>query len=285
MTIRYAKASDLPQIRNVWNICFPEDISFGGWFFENVWKADNTLLCFEGDTLAAMLQMLPTELVNGENKCKATYIYGAATTPEFRRRGLMAALLEASFSEDRKNGRPLSVLIPQEEWLFDFYRKFSYEPKFLICKKQSSASEAAGNVAVRPMTEADLEPFAVLYESRMGQRTHVKRSLDDSLLIFRYFAENGALALCAEAAGRMAAAAFGYVREKNLVLQELLVEDGFSYREILAQMCRFCSCTGADAWMLAEEGGRGVPFACARAAEWADVSFDWDKAYLNLLFN
>ena len=284
MTIRYAHVSDLPAIKHAWNTCFPEDTAFGGWFFKNVWKAENTLLCFEENTLAAMLQMLPHELSSCGKRYKATYIYGAATMPEFRRRGLMGTLLNASFSEDAKKEIPLSVLIPQEKGLFDYYKKFSYEPVFSLCRQRFAVRNSSGNGMVRLMTEKDMRAFAALYESRVSGGTHIVRSLGGALMIFRYFSENGALALCVDIQNQIAATAFGYVGEGILMLQELLVKDGLSVRDVAEKLCGYCACKEASV-STPFEGFKSEPFACARVAPWSGLAFDWKKAYLNLLFN
>lgn len=284
MTVRFAEVSDLPGIKMIWNTCFPGDQKFGEWFFKTIWKAERTLVCFEGNKMAAMLQMLPCEFVFGENRCKATYIYGAATMPEFRRRGLMDKLLNVSFSEDEKWGTPLSVLIPQELWLFDFYRKFSYLPVFTRYEKHFPCAVSPGKLTVRPMESSDIKLVLALYSECMIDRAHVARNADDMLMIFRNYTENGALALCAEEKNQVIATGFGFIQDKTLVLQELLIKTNGQLETIAEEMCKFCSCQDVNVSLI-PVGANDVPFACARIAPWADLSVNWDKAYLNLLFN
>ena len=267
MTVRFAEVSDLPGIKIIWNACFPEDQEFGEWFFKNVWKAENTLVCFEENIMAAMLQMLPCDFVFGGNSCKATYIYGVCNTA-----GVQAArvwrteLLSASFSEDEKRGTPLSVLIPQERWLFDFYRKFSYLPVFTRSGKHFSKGPPKGEITVRPMQENDLELFLKLYFDCMKERAHCVRSADDALMIFRYFTENGALALCAEEQNGVLVTGFGFKHDKTLVLQELLMKDGGQLEAVAGEMCRFCGCHRRRCVAYSGRSGRYAVCMCKNCA-------------------
>ena len=59
---------------------------------------------FEGETLVAMVQMLPYRMTVDGLSREATYIYGACTDPAHRRKGYMARLLERSFELDRQAG-------------------------------------------------------------------------------------------------------------------------------------------------------------------------------------
>ncbi|MCX7614789.1 MAG: GNAT family N-acetyltransferase [Clostridiales bacterium] len=284
MTVRYAQNADLPEIKRIWDVCFPDDKLFGEWYFHNVWKAENTLVCIVENKLAAMLQMLSAQIEYGDDACKATYIYGVGTRPEFRRRGLADMLLNASFEEDRKRNIPLSILIPQEQWLFDFYKKFSYLPVFKSKKIYLNDINQDEKITVRPIQNRDIEKFAMLYKKNTLDRAHLIRSVEDALMIFRYFTENGAIALCAEEKDQIVATGFGYRNKQTLVLQELLMEDHTQLKQVVSEMCRNCSCNCAEISLI-PDGRNDTPFACARVASWSNLSLPWDKAYLNLFYN
>ena len=131
--IRYANAQDIKQIRDLWELCFPDDSGFNDYFFANLFDLNHVLLFEIEGQIAAMTQMIPRQIhVSAKQTECCTYIYGACTHPEHRRKHLMSQLLERSFMLDRSLGCTASVLIPAEEWLFDFYRQFGYEATFML---------------------------------------------------------------------------------------------------------------------------------------------------------
>ena len=136
--IRFARPEDAQNVRELWDMAFGEDKDFNDWFFENIFNIDDVLLYTIDNKIAAMTQM-PAYEIKGLGTL--TYIYGAATHPDMRRKGIMSQLLEKSFEIDKQNGRVGSMLIPANKGLFDFYARFGYEKAFYISKKTYKASE------------------------------------------------------------------------------------------------------------------------------------------------
>jgi predicted acetyltransferase len=117
-----------PVLKELWKLCFPEDTdTFIHFYFDEVYKNDETLVYLENGNPVASLQMIPYYLKNGEEIFSAGYISGAMTHPDFRRKRYMRELLLMSFDLMRKQGFDYTFLIPQEKWLFDFYGKFGYK--------------------------------------------------------------------------------------------------------------------------------------------------------------
>lgn len=161
--IRFANDTDIPTVRRLWESCFPDEGGFNAYFFRKLYVPSRTLLSTEGGTLCAMVQMLPCSLRTPGGVVTATYIYGACTAPESRRKGHMSRLLEESFQLDRLEGRAASVLIPAEPWLFDFYRPFGYEPFFYSSRRQLCRTERG--VLPRRLTAADIPRLRARYEA------------------------------------------------------------------------------------------------------------------------
>ena len=157
------------MIREMWRVCFPGDERFDDWFFHTIWNPEDTLILEKDNKPAAMVQMIPITLSNGENAIQATYIYGAGTMPEFRKQGLMAALLTKSFEEDKRRQHGYSVLIPANEPLFAFYKKFSYEPVFSLSQYNLNTdmlkADGQADDMVRPLGYADISQILELYQN------------------------------------------------------------------------------------------------------------------------
>ena len=200
--IRFARETDIPAVRELWEQCFPDEGGFNPYFFSYFFDVQRTLLLTEGDTLCAMVQMLPYRLETAAGEREVTYIYGACTHPAHRRKGHMARLLEHSFALDRAAGRAASMLIPAEKWLFDFYRPFGYEPFFHVSRHEIVQSGVGD--APRRLSAADVPQMAALY-AKLTPACRVLRdeaywngqlALFDALGVgvFGWFDESGMLA-------------------------------------------------------------------------------------------
>ena len=174
--LRKCEPNDLPQILDLWNTVFGEDENFTKWYFANIFKPENTIAIFEDEKLISMLQMLPYE-INGFGK--VSYIFGACTYPEFRGKGLMAELIAFSEKLDREAGVKASILIPQEQSLFNFYKRFGYEPDFKIKHKEYFKQNKKGH----PYTFFEIESKDVpllnqAYEDSLKDTYYVVREVD-----------------------------------------------------------------------------------------------------------
>ena len=108
--------------KELWTAAFGDDEQFVDSFLMRYYSRRRMLTAeCEGRT-AAMLHMLPFESELG----RSTYIYGVATAPEFRRRGLAGKLIREAMRLIGEQGDEAAFLIPSEEWLHGFYAKYGF---------------------------------------------------------------------------------------------------------------------------------------------------------------
>ncbi len=237
--ICFAGKENLEEIRALWELCFPDEGGFNPYFYAHFFDCTKTLLLIEKDQICAMVQMLPYQLQCDGEVREITYIYGACTHPEHRRKGYMAQLLEHSFALDRAAGRAASALIPAEPWLFGFYKPFGYEPFFYIRRQAVNKDWTGGEIPQR-LTEADIPQIATLYEQLMPS-CHVVRDSDywkrqlamfDELGqgVYGWWKENrlAAYAFCWE---NEAQEALGMTAERAQGLVDVLKQETICYAE------------------------------------------------------
>ena len=132
--IRYAKDTDREALMQMWRICFPEDDDyFLNFYFDNVYKNEETLLYEENSQPVTSLQMIPYQLKIDDSVAWGGYLSGVMTHPDYRKKGYMAQLMHASFDEMIKKRYDYTFLIPEEKWLVKVYEKFG----FILCKRSS----------------------------------------------------------------------------------------------------------------------------------------------------
>jgi predicted acetyltransferase len=126
--IQFGEDKYIPALKAMWQLCFPLDaVSFIDFYFDKVYKHEEALIYVEKNQPVAFLHMIPYSLKIGATIYAAGYISGAMTHPEYRKKGYMGKLLNASFDVMQQKGYSYTFLIPQEEWLVGFYERFGYQ--------------------------------------------------------------------------------------------------------------------------------------------------------------
>lgn len=181
------------QILEMWRICFGDSQPYYDIYFRERYKDENTLAFFVEDKVVASLQLLHYTFTFCNTEIPVSYISGACTLPEERKMGYMGALLKRAFVEIEKRNVPLSLLVPEEKWLLDFYNKYGYAQTFdpgadLISLKDlmerhsdnlhSAYKEFDSLYRNKPMTvQKTFDDFRVVVEETAGYNYPIKKSL------------------------------------------------------------------------------------------------------------
>jgi GNAT superfamily N-acetyltransferase len=117
---------DRQELVRLWQDVFQDSDEFTGLFFTRVYKPENTLVVKKDNRIISALQMVPYEIKTVYGIIPSAYVCGVCTHPSERGRGIMKTLMAGAMDEMRRRGYSVSMLIPAEPRLFDFYRKFGY---------------------------------------------------------------------------------------------------------------------------------------------------------------
>ncbi len=128
--IRFADENTTHHVRRMWKECFGDSERFLDIYFKYKYKPENTLLYYEGENIAASLQMLPYTINFYGQEIPFAYLAGLNTLPEYRKKGYMAQLIHEAHRIIAERNIALAILIPAEEWLYGFYEKYGYEQVF-----------------------------------------------------------------------------------------------------------------------------------------------------------
>ncbi|MDR0700525.1 MAG: GNAT family N-acetyltransferase [Tannerella sp.] len=143
-------SDDRHEIMALWQETFRDSDAFVDLFFHRVFKPENTLVVKRNNRIISALQMIPCEVKVADSILSSAYVCGVCTLPTERGKGIMHRLMADAMNVMRRKGYILSVLIPAESWLFDFYRKFgyiypvSYTTEFYSPKDSSMSAEVSG---------------------------------------------------------------------------------------------------------------------------------------------
>ena len=118
------------QLMELWKRSFDDTDAFVLLFFTHVYRKENALYIEQGGRIVSALQMLPYTLQYYGMEIPVSYIYGACTHPEERGKGWMSTLIQKAFKVMAERHIALTVIIPAEKSLFDYYRRFGYTEAF-----------------------------------------------------------------------------------------------------------------------------------------------------------
>lgn len=240
-----------PSLKALWKLCFPMDTDiFIDFYFDEVYKNDETLVYLENKTPAAAFQMIPYSLKNNAEIFRAGYISGAMTHPDFRQKGLMKELLLASFDIMRERGLDYTFLIPQEEWLFDFYGKFGYKilEKLKNCRCRRSGTKICNPLIIDSESyercrvkqchvdwsgNSAMTDLANIYSHFLSEIPQVvlKTEKQFNRILHDFFDENGVLFACEQGI------AFTQKEESRIVVKEFFYQNQ-KIKEIFLKVIR-----------------------------------------------
>jgi len=128
--IRFITRHDFPQIMRSWQTCFGDSEAYIRLFWDAGFPLCRGLADEQNGVLTAMAFLLPGALVLREESHPATYVYAVATLPEYRGRGIAAALMQRAAEIAREEGQAALCLLPGSEGLYDYYAKLGYSVGF-----------------------------------------------------------------------------------------------------------------------------------------------------------
>lgn len=139
--IRHPSDTHLPALKALWQEAFHDSDEDTAHYFTRRHKHENMLVFLDGEAVAGMLSLLPMELVMGETRQKARYIFAVATKTEYRGRGISTQLLNAAHDLIAREGGAAAVLMPAEQSLYDFYQKRGYKTAFYLDERLCAAKD------------------------------------------------------------------------------------------------------------------------------------------------
>ncbi len=131
--IRLAQKGDVDRQKEIWQLCFGDPVSYIDFYYSNRYKNDETAVLLHEGEIAAMLTMMPVRTVRHDKYSFSTsMIYAIATDPQHQNKGFATQLINFSDQYLRACQTELSVLVPANPRLFDYYCKQGYRNGFYI---------------------------------------------------------------------------------------------------------------------------------------------------------
>ena len=131
---RYSRLSETEQLKDLWEICFGDDRPYIDLFFKYMFKENRTCVLTRDRVIAAMVTALEVTYSFEGVKFPGVMLYGVATHPDERGKGFSTLLMDYVNKEHANRGVKVSVLVPAEPSMIDFYKKRGYKELFTVCE-------------------------------------------------------------------------------------------------------------------------------------------------------
>jgi Predicted acetyltransferase involved in intracellular survival and related acetyltransferases len=118
------------ELAQIWQTCFDEPARPAKYFLNNYFRPENCLVYRAGGKIASVVYLLPAYIEADSKPLQAHYIYAAATLPQYRCHGYMAALLAWAALAGANRGDWYSVVLPANRGLYPLYEKSDYSAFF-----------------------------------------------------------------------------------------------------------------------------------------------------------
>ena len=127
--IVYPSEKDKWNVADLWQESFDDSPEYVEFFFNHVYKPENTLVVKRDGFIVSALQMIPYKAMWCKKVMEVAYVCGACTHRFSRGHGFMKALVRHAKIEMKRRGFDFAVVIPAEPSLFDFYEKLGFTKK------------------------------------------------------------------------------------------------------------------------------------------------------------
>lgn len=228
----------------LWKRTFDDSDEFVRFYFDRKYSDYDSLLCEENGKALSALLMLPYPMSWNGTCLSASYISGACTLTEARNRGLMTRLLREAFAGMNRQHIALSILIPAEEWLFQYYSKLGYAAVFDYSGEQYSPGDAVSGVKTICPENYEKEWITGLFpyfDTKMQERPCcVQHPLLDYTAIAEdiYLSGGRILATYADPAAPVTGMALVVPEEKHILVKEMFYDSPIEKEALLQNIVR-----------------------------------------------
>lgn len=228
--IRPAGKGDADRQKKIWKLCFGDDDAYIDFYFASRYKEDKTLLMLLNGQIVSMLTIIPVEVVTADGRTfPSAMLYAVATHPEYRGRGFASRLMDFCDRHLKQNRMEMSVIVPAEERLFDFYGKLGYKKGFYVREisvEAGSITGITGGTASWPlMMPASPREYNIRRNSQLKGGFYVAYQDEDISYQKKLSARTGADIYTIDIEGMCGCAAVERIDRDRVLIKELLAPE------------------------------------------------------------
>ena len=165
MEIRKTNDRDIPELKRLWRKVFDNEGIYTDLFFKHRYENCQGIGLFCADKVLSALYLLPCKFKVKDKEYTARYVFAVATFPCERGKGYSGKVMRYAHECMLAEGVDVSILMPAEKSLFDFYKKQGYQTAFYI--NMSKFKTEKDNIV--KLEKCDLSSMFELREKHMNR--------------------------------------------------------------------------------------------------------------------
>ena len=171
--IRLLDTFEKQNSRNIYEKSFTEDSKAYVDYYYNHRINDNEVVVYEKDgKIVSAMHLIPKNIIFGEKKSEAKYIYAVSTLEEYRKKGYSSQIFKEVLKEMYDNAEAFTYLIPSDEQVAGVYRKLGFE--YVMDKKELIADnrrkKPSNAFMIRKAENSDLLKLSIFAQSALYDR-------------------------------------------------------------------------------------------------------------------
>ncbi|KAA6343857.1 hypothetical protein EZS27_008488 [termite gut metagenome] len=257
------------QVKDLWRICFDDAADFVDMYFRLRYREEMNLFIQKDNKMISALQLIPYPMTFCGTTIQTSYISGACTHPDYRRKGVMHKLLLQAFARMYSEGVLLSMLIPEQPRLVNYYGCMGYVSVFNYSKRIWELAEiikAGENIQIEQSVKYRDDIYDYFNRKMSERLCCVQHTKADFGIILAYlFLSKGILFLAVRGEERkIEGIAFVIAKKETGYVNELFAENPEIENELLRQVAIQCKCNRLAVISLPENKSKSFPLGMAR---------------------
>lgn len=123
MELIYQEEKDVKPIYEMYQKIFEDPEQFAQYYFKEVYASNQVLLARQDNRMLGMIHLNPYHIRVGNKIYKLNYIVAVAVWKEYRRQGIMAAMLKRCLNDMYEKKQPFTYLMPANR---AYYEPFQF---------------------------------------------------------------------------------------------------------------------------------------------------------------
>ena len=260
------------ETRHLWERSFADPKTFIDLYFREKYRKERNEIIVRDGRVVSALQKLPYPMTYGGRMLPASYISGACTDENYRKRGLMGALLAQTHRAMYAENAAFSFLIPATAELATYYAKFGYTPCFRFGWKTEEAGSLAtdGSLLVDTVDQQPTEELLIYLRAKMQERPMcVQHPLADLRAVMDDMRMAGDTMWVAHRDGTLVGLAICRVEADGVLLRECMYDDEQAREALIATIAAHHGRTEVD--VIDTTGTEGDYLGMARIIDAEDM--------------
>jgi predicted acetyltransferase len=231
INVRLAQKCEVEKLKEIWKLSFigdsDENIEN---YYNYCFREEETMLLLYDEEIASMLTMLPVKLTEEDLKRRnSTMVYAVATHPKYRKRGFATKLMNFTHQYLQDKNNVFSLLVPEGEHLFGFYRQLGYEDGFYVREslltKDDIETQTVDNIESCSIKKAEAAEYNLIRNRCLQGKQYI--SYDDKDIAYQKIISKqaGADIYRLQIGEIEGCAAIERLSQDKIIIKEILIPD------------------------------------------------------------